>query len=178
MGFGLRNAGNTFQRMMDRVINGLPFIFLYLDDIIVGSPDLASHLQHLQLLFQRLRDFGLVINGEKGEFGAKELDFLGHRVSADGVAPLKKKVDALLEHPLPRRRRRRRQPTATRTPPPSWPGRPLDSAGSTGSLETKLTAAGLPAPGRETRVPGPPQRRRPRVLGSHRGPIVRKAFFN
>ncbi|MFN9938738.1 MAG: reverse transcriptase family protein, partial [bacterium] len=55
MGFGLRNAGNTFQRMMDRVTNGLPFIFVYLDDIIVGSPDLASHLQHLQLLFQRLR---------------------------------------------------------------------------------------------------------------------------
>ncbi len=100
MGFGLRNAGNTFQRMMDRVTNGLPFIFVYLDDIIVGSPDLASHLQHLQLLFQRLCDFGLVIN-EKCEFGAKELDFLGHRVSADGVAPLKKKVDALLEHPRP-----------------------------------------------------------------------------
>jgi hypothetical protein len=67
MGFGLRNAGNTFQRMMDRVTNGLPFIFVYLDDIIVGSPDLASHLQHLQLLFQWLRDFGLVINGEKCE---------------------------------------------------------------------------------------------------------------
>ncbi len=100
MGFGLRNAGNTFQRMMDRVTNGLPLIFVYLDDIIVGSPDLASHLQHLQLQFQRLRDFGLVINGEC-EFAAKELEILGHRVSAEGVAPLKKKVDTLLEHPRP-----------------------------------------------------------------------------
>ncbi len=88
-------------RIQHRVTNGLPFIFVYLDDIIVGSPDLASHLQHLQLLFQRLRDFGRVINGEKCEFGASELDFLSHRVSADGVAPLKKKVDALLEHPRP-----------------------------------------------------------------------------
>jgi hypothetical protein len=62
--------------MMDRVTNGLPFIFVwYLDDIIMGYPDLASHLQHLQLLFQRLREFGLVINGEKCEFGAKELHF-------------------------------------------------------------------------------------------------------
>jgi hypothetical protein len=68
MGFGLRNASNTFQKMMDRVTNGLPFIFVYLDDIIVGSPDLASHQQHLQLLFQRLREFGLVINGKKCEF--------------------------------------------------------------------------------------------------------------
>jgi hypothetical protein len=73
MGFGLHNAGNTFRRMMARVTNGLPFIFVYLDDIIVGCPDLASHLQHLQLLFQGLREFGLVINGEKCEFGAKAL---------------------------------------------------------------------------------------------------------
>jgi hypothetical protein len=54
MGLGLRNAGNTFQRMMVRVTNGVSLIFVYLDDIIIGSPDLASHLQHLQLLFQRL----------------------------------------------------------------------------------------------------------------------------
>jgi hypothetical protein len=87
--------------MMDRVTNGLPFIFVYLDDIIVCSPDLASHLQHLQLLFQRLRDFGHIIHGEKCEFGARELDFMGHRVSADGVALLRKKVDDLLEHPRP-----------------------------------------------------------------------------
>jgi hypothetical protein len=84
---------------MDRVTNDLPFIFVYLDDIIVGSPDLASHLQHLQLLVQRLRDFGLVINGEKCEFGAEELDFLDHRVSAEGVVLLKKK--GMLEHPQP-----------------------------------------------------------------------------
>ena len=60
-----------------------------------------SHVQHLRLLFQRLRDHGLVINGEKCEFGAQELDFLGHRVSAAGVAPLCKKVEAILAHPRP-----------------------------------------------------------------------------
>ena len=101
MGFGLRNAGNTFQRMMDRVASGMPFVFVYLDDIIVGSRDIQSHVQHLRLLFQRLRDHGLVINGEKCEFGARELDFLGHRVSAAGVAPLRKKVEAIQTHPRP-----------------------------------------------------------------------------
>jgi hypothetical protein len=64
----------------------MPFVFVYLDDIIVGSRDIQSHVQHLRLLFQRLRDNGLVINGEKCEFGARELDFLGHRVSAAGVS--------------------------------------------------------------------------------------------
>jgi hypothetical protein len=53
--------------MKDRVTNGLPFIFVYLDDISVGSPDLASNLQHLWLLFQRLCQFGLVINNKKQE---------------------------------------------------------------------------------------------------------------
>ncbi len=58
-------------------------------------------MQHLRLLSQRLRDHGLVINGEKCEFGAQDLDFLGHRVSAAGVAPLRKKVEAFLAHPRP-----------------------------------------------------------------------------
>jgi hypothetical protein len=40
MGFGLQNAGNMFQFMMDHVASGLPFIFVYLDDIIVGSLDI------------------------------------------------------------------------------------------------------------------------------------------
>jgi hypothetical protein len=101
MGFGLHNARNTFQRMMDRVASGMPFVFVYLDDIIVSSRDVQSHVRHLHLLFKRLRDQGLVINGEKCKFGAQELDFLGHRVSAAGVAPLRKKVEAILAHPRP-----------------------------------------------------------------------------
>ncbi len=95
MGFGLRNAGNTFQRMMYRDASGMPFIFVYLDDIIVGSRDIQSHVRNLYLLFERLRDYSLVINEEKCEFGAKELDFLGHRESAAGVAPLQMKVEAI-----------------------------------------------------------------------------------
>ena len=43
MPFGLRNAGSTFQRLMDRVLVGLPFIFVYLDDVLIASPDHASH---------------------------------------------------------------------------------------------------------------------------------------
>jgi hypothetical protein len=56
-------------------------------------------VRHLHLLFERFRDHGLVINGEKCEFGTQELDFLGHRVSTAGVAPLRKKVEVILAHP-------------------------------------------------------------------------------
>jgi hypothetical protein len=87
MGFGLCNAGKTFQCMMDSIAISMTIIFIYLDDIIVGSWDIQSHIQHLHLLFEGLQDYGLVINGEKCEFRMQELDFLGYRVSDDGVAP-------------------------------------------------------------------------------------------
>ena len=99
--FGLRNAGNTFQRMMDRVLAGLDFAFAYLDDIIVASRSEAEHLVHLRLLFERLQQFGLVINGEKCVFGQSSVDFLGHRVSSRGALPLSTHVSAILEFPRP-----------------------------------------------------------------------------
>ncbi len=52
MTFGLRNAGNTFQRWMDRILGGLDFVFTYLDDVIVASRSDTEHLHHLHLLFQ------------------------------------------------------------------------------------------------------------------------------
>ncbi len=68
MPFGLRNAGNTFQRMMDRILAGLSFVFCYLDDIIIASRDEQEHLEHLREVFSRLREAGLVINAEKCVF--------------------------------------------------------------------------------------------------------------
>ena len=50
MPFGLRNAGNSFQRMMDRLGVDLPFVYIYLDDLLIASPDMATHLEHLRLV--------------------------------------------------------------------------------------------------------------------------------
>ena len=50
MPFGLRNAGSTFQLMMDRVLAGLPFIFVYLGNVLVVSPNHVSHKKHLRAL--------------------------------------------------------------------------------------------------------------------------------
>jgi hypothetical protein len=55
MPFGLRNAGQTFQRLMDQVLRGLDFCFVYLDDILIASSSEAEHVQHLAEVFQRLR---------------------------------------------------------------------------------------------------------------------------
>ncbi len=54
MPFGLRNAGSSFQRMMDRVLAGLPFTYCYLDDLRIASLNLNTHMQHLRQVFARL----------------------------------------------------------------------------------------------------------------------------
>jgi hypothetical protein len=101
MPFGLRNAGNTFQRMMDRILAGLSFVFCYLDDIIIASRDEQEYLEHLREVFSRLREAGLVINAEKCVSAATAVEFLGHKVSAAGVEPLRSHVQAVLAHPEP-----------------------------------------------------------------------------
>jgi hypothetical protein len=101
MTFGMRNAGNTFQRQMDRLLAGLDFVFVYLDDIIIGSRSAAEHGRHLRALFQRLQTAGLVINQEKCVFGVAEVEFLGHHVTAAGVSPIASRVATIQQHPAP-----------------------------------------------------------------------------
>ena len=101
MPFGLRNAGNTFQRLMDRVGQGLNFIFIYLDDILIASKDKVSHLIHLRTVFERLRSFGLLINPSKCVFGVSEVEFLGHRVTTAGVEPLVRHVEVIQQFQAP-----------------------------------------------------------------------------
>ena len=69
MPFGLRNAAQTFQRLMHSVLQDLPFLFVYLDDILVASTTEEEHLSHLRTLFTRLGRHGLIINPAKCEFG-------------------------------------------------------------------------------------------------------------
>jgi Reverse transcriptase (RNA-dependent DNA polymerase) len=98
MPFGLRNAAQTFQRLMDRIFCHLPFCFYYLDDHLIASCPLD---EHLRTYFQLLLNNGLQINPAKCVFAVAEVDFLGHRVSAAGISPLPKHVEALQRLPVP-----------------------------------------------------------------------------
>lgn len=101
MPFGLKNAAQAFQRLMDTVCQGLDFIFIYLDDILVASHNGHEHRQHLRMLFERLRQHGLVVNVAKCKFGLSEIEFLGHRISRHGAIPLPEKVQAITDFPQP-----------------------------------------------------------------------------
>ena len=91
--FGLKNAAQTFQRLMDTVCKGLTFVFVYLDDILVGSATADDHVSHLRTVFERLASHGLVINLSKCQFGTPTIDYLGHHITREGAIPLPAKVD-------------------------------------------------------------------------------------
>lgn len=95
MTFGLRNAAQTFQRFMDEVTRDLPFVFPYIDDLLVALDNEQQHLEHLKTIFQRLQDYGLVINAAKSSFGQREAKFLGHHITCSGIKPLPEKVSAI-----------------------------------------------------------------------------------
>ena len=101
MPFGLRSAGNTFQRFMDQVTRGLTGCYVYLDDILVASNSGAVHAEHLEALFTRLAQYGVSVNPAKCEFGRSSLDFLGHMVDATGIAPLSSRVRGLCSFAQP-----------------------------------------------------------------------------
>nr|VZI28875.1 unnamed protein product [Spirometra erinaceieuropaei] len=105
MPFGLRNASQTFQRFVDRVLRGLPFVYAYIDDLLVASSTAEEHMEHLATVFDRLQQFGVVLNPSKCVFGVPSLEFLGHLVESHGIRPLPSKVAAIRDFPPPTSKR-------------------------------------------------------------------------
>ena len=76
MPFGLTNAGQTFQRLMDRFGAGMECVFIYLDHILIASPDEISHCRHVYTVLSRL--LGLILNLSKCRLGLQEVELLGY----------------------------------------------------------------------------------------------------
>ena len=102
MPFGLCGAPSTFQRLMDLVMRGLPFVTTYLEDVLIHSANEELHKSHLQQTFQRLREAGLTLRGSKCEIGMNQVTYLGHTFTREGMAPDGSKVDAVVNWPQPR----------------------------------------------------------------------------
>ena len=94
--FGLKNAGQDFQRLMDEILGDIPHVFVYIDDILIASETLEEHLKDLRTVFAILEENGLVVNRKKCELGKSRLEFLGHLVDENGIRPSPEKVDAIL----------------------------------------------------------------------------------
>ena len=104
MPFGLKNAAQAFQRLMDGMLRDVAFVFVYLDDILVASVDAATHIKHLRELFSLLSLNGININ-KKCCFGQFEVTYLGHLVNGQ-VFPPYQRVSKISGPFQPRRPRR------------------------------------------------------------------------
>ena len=96
MPFGLTNAPSTFQCFMNEHLAGLEHCArLYMDDIIVHSADVSTHLGHLREVLQCMHDRKLAVKCRKCESMRDKLLYLGHVVQAGGVSPDPAKVEAI-----------------------------------------------------------------------------------
>jgi RNase H-like domain found in reverse transcriptase/Reverse transcriptase (RNA-dependent DNA polymerase)/Integrase zinc binding domain len=104
MPFGLRNAPSTFQRVMDNVLKEYigKICLVYLDDIIIFSTSLQEHKESLAKILERLKHYNLKIQVDKCDFFAKNVEYLGHIVTREGVKPNPSKIEAIKRWPLPK----------------------------------------------------------------------------
>ena len=104
MPFGLCNAPATFQRLMERAMGDINLrdCLIYLDDIIIFSDTFEAHLDRLEAVFQRLHTYNLKLKASKCEFFKKEVTYLGHVVSTEGIKTDPEKIRALKDWPVPK----------------------------------------------------------------------------
>lgn len=100
--FGVRNAGQTFQRNIYQALGELEFVNVYIDDILIATANDKEHKKHLREVFEKLKQCGLRINPAKCEFRKSEIEFLGYMVDRRSIKPTKEKVRAILNYPNPK----------------------------------------------------------------------------
>ena len=109
MPFGLKNAPATFQRVMNQVLSGLQGIelFVYMDDIVIYAQNLEDHTRKLIALLSRLKDAGLTLQPDKCL--RREIAYLGHIITQEGVKPDPKKIEAVKKFPIPKTKKNIKQ---------------------------------------------------------------------
>ena len=101
--FGVSSAPAVFQRTMETLLQGIPNVCVYLDDILVTGPSSATHLRNLEEVLTRLEDAGMRLKKEKCAFLMEEIEYLGHKISREGLQPTEGKIRAVAEAPVPTR---------------------------------------------------------------------------
>lgn len=103
--YGLKNGPAVFQRFVHNILRDLIYsklIIVYMDDILVASVDLKSHIEIVGEVIKRLRTFGLELNLKKCTFGQTEIEYLGYCANASGIRPGKRHLEAIQNYPIPK----------------------------------------------------------------------------
>lgn len=104
MPFGLCNAGATFERLMEKVLSNLSWniCMVYLDDIIILSKTFEEHIENLRQVFERLKSANLKMNLKKCCILQKQVSFLGHVLSENGISTDPSKLESIKNWPVPK----------------------------------------------------------------------------
>lgn len=101
--FGLKTLPGFFQSLLNGVLSGLQGVkcFVYIDDVVIFADTFEEHLNRISEVFQRFRGSNLKLNPQKCNFLRKEIMYLGHKCSTEGVQPDERLVKAVQDFPRP-----------------------------------------------------------------------------
>lgn len=100
--FGVASSPSIFQKTMDTILEGIPKAMCYIDDILITGDDDVEHLEILAKVLQRLAEHGIQIKLKKCKFMADSVEYLGHRIDAQGIHALPDKLEAISKAPVPK----------------------------------------------------------------------------
>lgn len=100
--FGVSSAPSIFQRIMETLLQGIPGVCVYLDDILVTGQTTEEHLAHLNEVLRRLKEAGMKLKKEKCAYLLDSVEYLGHVITKDGLKTADSKVEAVVRAPAPR----------------------------------------------------------------------------
>ncbi len=95
--YGVASAPAIFQKIMDQVLQGLPGIACYIDDILVTGPTDEEHMRNPEAVFKRLKEYGFRLKLRKCQFFQESVEYLGKIISSEGLQSSPKKVEAILK---------------------------------------------------------------------------------
>jgi hypothetical protein len=102
MSFGLTNAPSVFMAAMNDVLQGLSFVSVYLDDILIFSKTPEEYTSHVETVLKRFKEHGFFLKLSKCDFFQTSITNLGHLINTDGILPDPKKLSAVKDWPTPK----------------------------------------------------------------------------
>ena len=97
MPFGLCNAAQSFQRFMDGLLGHLPYVFVYIDDVLIFSKTKQEHITHIEEVLSILDEANLRIGIDKCHFMEDSINYLGYTITSNGITPNKKKCNVIAD---------------------------------------------------------------------------------
>ncbi|GMF43140.1 unnamed protein product [Phytophthora fragariaefolia] len=106
---GISTAPDEYQSCIERILRDLPFVIVYLDDVLIFSENETEHREHLRIVFERLRQYDVTLNASKCKILRESVDYLGFTLTANGIQPQKKKTEAIQQIAEPRNKKELRR---------------------------------------------------------------------